>query len=120
MTPSTAPVISSPHSFRVLAMEGSSCGSLDFSCDYGTHIAHGDRKVVLCLQVDRKLRVIAKIPTETQRSLSADRTFGVEDVHDATGRNAQCARKRIRRKISGVKLSPQNTAWMSRNHANPQ
>jgi hypothetical protein len=77
-----------------------------------TAFALDDGNVVLTLQVEPKLRAVAKIAPEPHRRISRDRSAAIQDVSDATGRDAEVEGKAVGAKVARRHLSLQEPARM--------
>jgi len=60
----------------------------DAANNFFSPLAFHHRDIVLALQVEPKLRAVAKIAAEADRRVGGDRTAAVPNVGDAAGRHA--------------------------------
>ena len=69
-------------------------------------------QVVLSLQVQPKARAVAKVTAKPRRRVSGDRPPSVQDVGDATGRNAKVKCQSVGAQAAGFELALEQSARM--------
>jgi hypothetical protein len=73
---------------------------------------HGD--IVLALQIEPELRIVAEIAAQPHGRICRYRAPSIENVGDAPRRDAQVQRQTIRTELASFEFALQKPAWMDR------
>src|SRR5438128_393036 len=94
--------------FAALAMTGRVLSRIrwpDPPADVRPFVAFDHSNIVLALQIEPELRVVAEIPAKPHRRVCGDRAPSIENAGDPSRRHAEVQRQTVGTELAGVEFA---------------